>query len=170
MVDRLTVNGERDFGLHGGSAERIAGLAAEAGVIVAGLGAEYVDVARLAARRLVGMVNLLFVLEPDDLSQRIAAARDALQFRLLAHPNSFAFRVADNLRLSGWIYYSGTEKKMRGKCWVFSLFLWGHTVVNGMGKRAAGPVEKRESNLHRMLRATVARLGAIRAGWRASHV
>ena len=107
--DGLTVDGERDFSLHGRRAERIAGFASEPGVVVAGLGAEDVDVARLAAGRLVSMINLLFVLVPHDLSQRIATARDALQFHVLAHPDGFTFRVADYLRLSGRIYCTDTE-------------------------------------------------------------
>lgn len=103
LVEVLTVNGERDFGLHGRIAERIAGFASESSVVVARLRAEDVDVAGLAARRFVRVVDLDVVLEPDDLSQRVPTTRDALQFHFLTHPHSLAFRVTDDLRLSGRI-------------------------------------------------------------------
>ena len=111
--DGLTMDYKRDFSPSPIKTEVtvmwIAGFASEPGVVVAGLGAEDVDVARLAAGRLVSMINLLFVLVPHDLSQRIATARDALQFHVLAHPDGFTFRVADYLRLSRRIYCTDTE-------------------------------------------------------------
>ncbi len=65
--------GERDLGFHGGWAKQIFSLAAESGVIVAGIGPKNVDVSRFTSRRLVIVIDLLFVLVPDDFRQRIAS-------------------------------------------------------------------------------------------------
>lgn len=98
------MNGERDLCLHRCGSERVAGLATKASVIIAGFGPEDVNVTRFPARRLVSGVDLDIVFVPDDLSQRIAAARDALQLHVLTHTDRFTFRVANNFRLPWWIY------------------------------------------------------------------
>lgn len=66
-ADRLTVNGERDLGFHGRGGERVAGLAAEARIIIARLGTENVNVSRFTTCRFVSVINLDFILVPDNL-------------------------------------------------------------------------------------------------------
>lgn len=66
--------GERDLGFHWGWAEQIFSLAAESSVIVAGIGPKNVDVSRFTSIRFVIVIDLLFVLVPDDFRQRIASA------------------------------------------------------------------------------------------------
>lgn len=104
------MDGENDFGLHGSRTELIGRLAAEARVVVAGVGFEVVRVARLAARSDEGKVDADVVLEPDDLRQRVAAARHAHQVHLLAHPHRLAFRVAQDFRRTRRICWFNTEK------------------------------------------------------------
>ena len=59
--------GERDLGFHGVWAKQVAGLAAESSVIVACISPKNIDVSRFTTCRLVSVIDLDFVLVPDDL-------------------------------------------------------------------------------------------------------
>lgn len=117
---KLTVNGERDLRLHWSDAEGIAGLATEAGVVVASFGPEGVDIPRLSARRLVSVVDLDVILIPDDLRQRITSAGHAFERNVLSHPHRIAFRIARYLGRSRWIYLHVKGDYVRRNC--FSSF------------------------------------------------
>lgn len=86
------------MGGHGGDAHDIGDLALEAGLVVAGLGDERVDVLGDAALGRVDRVHDLAVAIPDHLGRRIAAAGLAGQLDLVAAAQRLALLVALDVR------------------------------------------------------------------------